>query len=73
MLRYPTYSMCNRLHRLRIRPGTQLLDGEFAVENPFLWKTESDVVGIIKKAGLADLIQISNSYTTLWSAEVDGW
>jgi len=40
---------------------TNLLGKRFTVENPFLWKTKSDVVSITKKAGLTELIQIANS------------
>jgi len=42
-----------------------LLDREFAVENPFLWKTRTDIVLDLKTAGAADLIRytVSCSHT----------
>lgn len=40
---------------------TNLVGKEFTVENPFMFKTKTDVVGVIKKAGLSELILSSNS------------
>ncbi len=39
---------------------------EFQVENPFLWKTKTDVVRDIVKAGCADLIRYSVSCAHTW-------
>jgi len=36
-------------------------DSEFAVETPFIWKTKTDVVELIKNAGTADLIKYAVS------------
>lgn len=41
-------------------------DKRFAVENPFLWLTKTDVVDRIAKAGYADLIKFSTSCTHTW-------
>lgn len=38
-----------------------VFENEFKVENPFLWKTKSDVVKIIKDRELSELIGYSNS------------
>jgi len=40
---------------------TNLLGYQFDVENPFLWKTKSDIVSVIKDAGLSNLIKHSIS------------
>jgi hypothetical protein len=40
---------------------SSLFEMEFIVENPFFWKTKADVVGVIKDAGRADLVEIANS------------
>lgn len=38
----------------------------FIVENPFLWKTKTDVVKLIAEAGCADLIRFATSCTHTW-------
>jgi 7-cyano-7-deazaguanine synthase in queuosine biosynthesis len=38
----------------------------FLVENPFLWKTKSEVVKILGEAGCADLIKYSVSCSHVW-------
>jgi 7-cyano-7-deazaguanine synthase in queuosine biosynthesis len=38
-----------------------VFDSEFRVENPFFWKTKSDIVKVIKDSGLSRLIQSTNS------------
>ncbi|OGQ96503.1 MAG: hypothetical protein A2521_09470 [Deltaproteobacteria bacterium RIFOXYD12_FULL_57_12] len=38
----------------------------FAVENPYLWETKTEVVSGIVKAGLADTIKYSTSCTHTW-------
>ena len=38
----------------------------FAVENPFLWKTKTDVVSSIADAGCADMIKFATSCTHIW-------
>jgi len=40
-----------------------LLGRSFTVENPFLWKTKSEVVKVIKDGGLTDLVRSTNSCT----------
>ncbi|MCK4462369.1 MAG: 7-cyano-7-deazaguanine synthase [candidate division Zixibacteria bacterium] len=40
---------------------TNLLGKKFTVENPFVCKTKTDVVGVIKRAGLSELILSSSS------------
>lgn len=49
---------------------TNLLGREITVENPFLWKTKSDIVEIINKAGLVELIQISNSCASVRTTDI---
>lgn len=43
-----------------------LLGTPFAVENPFLWKTKTDVIAGIKAAGHADLCKYAVSCTRTW-------
>lgn len=38
-----------------------VLGREFRVENPFFWKTKSDVVQVLKDQGMSSLIRLSNS------------
>lgn len=38
-----------------------LLDEEYRVENPFIWKTKSDVVALIKESGNAELLRYAHS------------
>ena len=38
----------------------------FAVENPFLWKTKTDVVKMIEDAGCADMIKFTTSCAHTW-------
>jgi hypothetical protein len=38
----------------------------FSVENPFLWKTKTEVINDIVKAGCADTIKFSTSCTYTW-------
>jgi hypothetical protein len=38
-----------------------VLGREFRVENPFFWKTKSDVVQVLKDQGMGSLIRLSNS------------
>jgi 7-cyano-7-deazaguanine synthase in queuosine biosynthesis len=38
----------------------------FCVENPFLWKTKTEVINDIVKAGCADTIKFSTSCTRTW-------
>jgi hypothetical protein len=40
---------------------SNLFDKKFTVENPFIWKTKSDIVQLIKKAGMTELIAQSRS------------
>jgi 7-cyano-7-deazaguanine synthase in queuosine biosynthesis len=42
---------------------TLVLGEEFAVENPFLWTTKTDVVQIIRQAGFGGLIRATRSCT----------
>ena len=41
-------------------------DGSFQVETPFLWKTKTDVLELIKDAGLADLVKYAVSCSHVW-------
>lgn len=45
---------------------SMVIDGTFTVENPFIWKTKGEVVGLILKAGCHDLIGPSISCTHTW-------
>lgn len=45
---------------------TLLFGRPFGVENPFLWKTKTDVMAGIKNSGLADLCKYSVSCTRTW-------
>lgn len=45
---------------------SMIADHPFTVENPFLWKTKGEVVGLIAKAGCPDLIGPSISCTHTW-------
>ena len=38
----------------------------FVVENPFLWKTKTDVVKAIAEAGCAEMIKFATSCTHIW-------
>ena len=38
----------------------------FTVENPFLWKTKTEVISDIVKAGCADIIKFATSCTHTW-------
>ncbi len=40
---------------------TALLEKDFVVENPFLWKTKSEIVELIKEADKSHLVRHSNS------------
>ena len=40
---------------------SQLLNKEFAITNPFYWKTKSDVIEVFKKHNFTELIKYSNS------------
>lgn len=44
----------------------ELLGHDFGVENPFVWKTKTEVVGLISNAGCGDLIKHSTSCTHTW-------
>lgn len=46
---------------------THLYSKQFQVENPFLWKTKTDVISGIKSAGQADLCRYTVSCTRTWS------
>lgn len=55
----------------RVLHGFQTLlsmvaDHPFTVDNPFLWKTKGEVVGMVLKSGCADLIGPSISCTHTW-------
>ena len=39
---------------------------QFVVENPFLWKTKTDVVKMIEDAGCADMIKFTTSCAHTW-------
>jgi len=44
-----------------------MLSGKpFAVQNPFLWKTKTEIISDIVKAGCADTIKFSTSCTHTW-------
>lgn len=43
---------------------------EFRVENPYFWKTKSDVVRVIKDSGLSPLIKITNSCSHTRAASI---
>lgn len=44
----------------------ELLQHDFSVENPFVWKTKTEVVDLISKSGCGDLIKHSTSCTHTW-------
>jgi 7-cyano-7-deazaguanine synthase in queuosine biosynthesis len=44
-----------------------LSDGSFQVETPFMWKTKTDVLELIKDAGLADLMKYAVSCSHVWA------
>lgn len=46
-----------------------VLDTDFAVTNPFIFKTKSEVVRIIKDVGRSDLIRLSNSCSHIRSMD----
>jgi hypothetical protein len=46
-----------------------LVEGDFEVENPFLWKTKSDIVKIVKDAKMSSLIGLTNSCS--WTRTTD--
>ncbi|WP_020473429.1 hypothetical protein [Zavarzinella formosa] len=48
-----------------------LADAPFAVENPFLWKTKSDVARLIADAGCGEMIGWSTSCTHIWQISKD--
>lgn len=43
-----------------------VMDSEFSVENPFIWKTKGEVVDLIVKSGCMELIGPSISCTHTW-------
>ena len=44
-----------------------LVAGEpFTIENPYIWKTKADVVGVITKAGCQEMIAASTTCTHTW-------
>jgi len=43
-----------------------LAEKPFTVENPFLWKTKTEVVDLVTKAGCANLIRYATSCTHVW-------
>lgn len=45
---------------------SELAEKRFDVENPFIWKTKTDVVELIAKAGCEELIEPSTSCTHTW-------
>lgn len=45
---------------------SSLADKPFAVENPFLWKTKTDVVRLIGAAGCGKLLKFATSCTHTW-------
>ncbi|MDD4051960.1 MAG: hypothetical protein PHR28_08700 [candidate division Zixibacteria bacterium] len=48
---------------------TAILGVEFTVANPFIYKTKSEVVRVIKDSGYADLIRFSNSCSHVRSTD----
>lgn len=48
---------------------TAILGAKFTVANPFIYKTKSEVVRVIKDAGYADLIRFSNSCSHVRSTD----
>lgn len=45
---------------------SQIAGRTFVVENPFLWKTKTDVVRVIADAGCSDLVRLATSCTHTW-------
>lgn len=45
---------------------SMIADHSFTVENPFLWKTKGEVVGLIAKSGCSEMIGPSISCTHTW-------
>ncbi|OWK41281.1 7-cyano-7-deazaguanine synthase [Fimbriiglobus ruber] len=43
----------------------------FAIENPFLWRTKTDVVRLIADAGCGDLLRLSTSCAHTWAQTKD--
>ena len=43
-----------------------MTEKRFVVENPFLWKTKTDVVRVIAEAGCAEMIKFATSCTHTW-------
>ena len=43
---------------------------QFVVENPFLWKTKTDVVKMIEDAGCADMIRFTTSCAHTWEMTI---
>jgi len=45
---------------------SKLFNGNFRVENPFIWKTKGEIVDLIVRAGYGDLIKYTSSCTHTW-------